>query len=212
MYEAKLIETKSFFARNNQFKKNEDGKLLLRPFIDASRDIVKFVDLLGPLFLPVSKDIKGNIGKIGDFILHHCENICYVNQIVEYEKLNIQDEDKRIGTDAILWLKRSLEYVSAFLFHFYHDYSDKKRSENLDEYFNSAYEDTLQQHHNWFVRKLFYLCMKAIPNRTRLLELLGKNETITEEIIFEDIKNYRTTLQGNIDLINKIFDDHQLVK
>ena len=55
MYEARSIESKSFFGRNNQFKPDEDGKLLLRPFIDASRDLVKFIDLLGPLFMPVSK-------------------------------------------------------------------------------------------------------------------------------------------------------------
>lgn len=117
-----------------------------------------------------------------------------------------------MGTDAILWLKRSLEYVSAFLEHFYQDYLDEKRNENLDEYFNAAYESTLQKYHNWFVRKLFYLCMKAIPSRSRLLDLLGKNETITEQVIFEDIQNYRVTLQHNIDLINRIFDEHQLQK
>ena len=88
----------------------------------------------------------------------------------------------------------------------------EKRNENLDEYFSAAYESTLQKYHNWFVRKLFYLCMKAIPSRSRLLDLLGKNESITEQVIFEDIQNYRVTLQNNIDLINRIFDQHQLQK
>lgn len=63
MYEAKLNETKtkSFFGRNNQFQKNENGKLVCDAFLAASKDLVKFVDLLGPLFLPVSKDIKGKL-------------------------------------------------------------------------------------------------------------------------------------------------------
>ena len=39
-------------------------------------------------------DINGNIFKIGEFVLNHCESICYLNQIVEYEKLNIKDEGK----------------------------------------------------------------------------------------------------------------------
>ena len=120
--------------------------------------------------------------------------------------------EKRVGTDAVLWLKRSLEYVAVFLEHFYEDYAAEKRNENLDEYFNAAYESTLQRYHNWFVRKLFYLCMKAIPSRSRLLDLLGKNETITEQVIFDDIRNYRVTLQDNIDLINRIFDENQLAK
>lgn len=85
--------TKSFFAKNNQFKKNDDDRLLLPPFLDASRDLVKFIDLLGPLFKPVSSDIKGNIGKIGDFIVQHCESdVCYVNEIVEFEKENVREE------------------------------------------------------------------------------------------------------------------------
>lgn len=85
--------TKSFFGKNNQFKKNDDDRLLLRPFLDASADLVKFIDLLGPLFKPVSSDIKGNIGKIGGFISSHCEShICYVNQIVEFEKKHIREE------------------------------------------------------------------------------------------------------------------------
>lgn len=54
--------------------------------------------------------------------------------------------------------------------------------------------------------------MKAIPSRSKLLDLLGRNEIITEEIIFEDIKNYRLTLQHNIDSIDKLFDEHQLEK
>lgn len=36
----------------------------------------------------------GNIGKIGNFIGNHHENVCHLNQIIEYEKLNIKVESK----------------------------------------------------------------------------------------------------------------------
>lgn len=95
-FEARRSEnhSKSFFGKNNQFQIEEDKGLSLNPFLDASRDLVKFIDLLGPLFKPVSSDIRGNIGKIGKFILNHCDNICYLNQIVEFEKSNIKEVGK----------------------------------------------------------------------------------------------------------------------
>lgn len=54
--------------------------------------------------------------------------------------------------DALLWLMRALKMIERF---FTNVANDETRDENLKRHFQSAYDETLMQYHNYFIRKLF---------------------------------------------------------
>lgn len=54
--------------------------------------------------------------------------------------------------DALLWLMRALKMIERF---FTNVAKDETREENLKSHFQSAYDETLMQYHNYFIRKLF---------------------------------------------------------
>ena len=64
---------------------NDDGLIDTKQFLEASRCIVQFVDLLGTTFKPVKNDIDGNISKLrkifeSDFekFKARCFNVCLI--------------------------------------------------------------------------------------------------------------------------------------
>jgi len=113
-----------------------------------------------------------------------------------------------VGTDALIWLSRALQYNLIFLSLLLSDFEEEKRNEDLSDYFSKAYEQSLKKFHNWFVQQICSLCLLSAPNRSSLLKYLSANkETIDERVLFSAIKEYLTALKANIDCIHKTFSD-----
>ncbi|XP_023225548.1 glycolipid transfer protein-like [Centruroides sculpturatus] len=198
-----------FFGQYRYPEVNAEGKIDLFLFLEASRGIEKFVELLGTAFYPVKNDIHGNIEKLLKIYNMDKEKFKYVNNIVESE-INLEEEEK-IGIDALLWLKRALEYIQVFLTCFVEDYQEKKNTEDLTPYFKKAYELKLKPYHGWFVQQLFALCIKVAPFRKDLIKLLGTGmENFNEEIIMNDIEEFLNSLNSNLEIIVAMYDENNL--
>lgn len=198
-----------FFGKYRYPEINSEGNIDLFLFLEASRGIVKFVELLGTAFYPVKNDIHGNIEKLLKIHNEDKEKFKYVSNIIEYE-LDLKDEDK-IGIDALLWLKRALEYIQLFLTYFVEDYQEKKNTEDLTPYFRKAYELKLKQYHGWFIQQLFSLCIRVAPSRKDLIKLLATGlENFSEHDIMEDIQEFLISLNSNLDVIIAMYDKNGL--
>ncbi|KAI1309018.1 Glycolipid transfer protein [Halotydeus destructor] len=198
----------SFFSACAQFPDVEDGNLVpTEQFLEASRSIVKFVEFLGAVFSPVKSDINGNIGKLSKLQSENPESFAYLNNILDFEAKGSEgDQVSPVGTDALLWLKRAIEYIKIFLTLFVQDFDSKQNSSDLSSYFGFAYEATLKKHHNWFVQKIFSVCLHAAPGRSQLLKLLSSSEPVDEQVVFDGIKAYLTKLEKNIEAVHAMFD------
>ncbi|XP_035232386.1 glycolipid transfer protein-like [Stegodyphus dumicola] len=109
-------------------------------------------DLLGSVFIPVKSDINGNIEKLYKIYHSNEEKFLALSDIISYEMNNT---DLKVGKDALLWLKRALEYVHVFLTCLVNDSKEEQYSDNLVPFFNKAYEEKLKPYHGWFVQKIF---------------------------------------------------------
>jgi len=173
-------------------------------FLKASQGAVEFVSLCGRVFSPVRCDISGNIEKL---------TTIYSSEPASYLTLDSIVKSGPVGADALLWLTRALDYIYHFLFLFLQDFEEGTKSKNLSSFFESAYESTLKKHHNWFIQKIFQVCLLAVLDRDNFLLLLSNrpllttNELITqtEEAIFADIKTYISGLKQNLEVIQQIF-------
>jgi hypothetical protein len=173
----------------------------------ASKDVLKFVELLGKVFIPVKKDIKANIEKLNKIYESNPSKYKYLNEIVKTECETLSKRDFKIGTDALIWLIRTLNYNQTFLSLLLCDFEEGKETEDLSGFFSEAYERSLKKYYNWFMQKICSLCLLAAPNRTSLLKLLTTNENIDQKIIFSAIKEYLITLKANILAVNQMFDE-----
>ncbi|XP_055933751.1 glycolipid transfer protein-like isoform X2 [Argiope bruennichi] len=181
-----------FFKDVKKFPSVEN-EIEFLPFIEACKGIVKFVELLGSLFAPVRHDIQGNIDKLSKIHFSNAAEFPTINSIVEFEVKRAGDQT---GIDALLWLKSKQE----------------QHEENISSFFYKAYEEKLKPYHGWIVQKLFGLMVVAAPSRKSLLDLLaGGEDSSTEDVVFGEMEIYLEGLGANIDVINRLYDIHNLV-
>ena len=199
---------KDFFDDCIHFPKIESNLIETIEFLEASRSVVQFVELLGKAFIPVRHDMNGNIDKLLKIYETDRQKYKYLDQILRVEKESLPETDFHLGTDALIWLTRALKYNLIFLSLFLLDFEEEKRSEDLSPYFSEAYDKSLKKYHNWFVQQICSLCLLSAPNRSSLLKYLSLNkETIDEKRLFSVLKEYLTALKTNIELIDKTFSD-----
>lgn len=130
------------------------------------------IDELGTAFAPVKSDITGNIVKIRATFDEHPNNSKTLQALVKNE---IALANSR-GVDALLWLKRGLEFTSTALRR-----NLENKNEELNKSFTKAYGDTLSKHHSIFVRPIFSVAMKACPYRKDFYESLVSEGTSLED-------------------------------
>ena len=203
-------EIQDFFESCAHFPSIESESIDTIEFLNACKSVVKFVELLGSAFIPVRHDMNGNIDKINKIFESDRQKYKYLDLIVNDEKQSLPELEFHIGTDALIWLTRALNYNLIFLTLLLVDFEEGKRNEDLSDYFAEAYEHSLKNYHNWFVQKICSLCLLSAPNRSTLLKLLSKREPIDEQLLFTAIKRYTDCLRTNIETINKTFSDLQI--
>ena len=182
----------------------------VKEFLGASDGVRSFLSSLGPtLFSPVTSDIKGNIDKLNNFFQNNPECLT-LGQILQKEKNLYGDSlDGKVASDALLWLSRGLDFVLLFLTLWIQDQASGVKSDDLSNYFRTAYEMTLKPYHSWIVQKVVNVIMAATPSREDILSCLTKDadQTLSEEDIFQDLTLHVKLLRCNIDSVRKLFDE-----
>jgi hypothetical protein len=70
------------------------------------------------------------------------------------------------ASDALLWLRRALGFICAFM----SEFAEGKETAIAA---GQAYTRTLANYHGWLVRGAFSMAMKSVPYRVDLLKQLG---------------------------------------
>ncbi|KAF8552973.1 het-c2 protein [Imleria badia] len=126
-------------------------------FLEASEGVVRLFKLLeNPAFALVVSDLDGNITKVRTRYLAHPTQ----STTLELLTLNEQSEKKRTATEGLMWLLRGLSFTHQAL----HTAQSDSNVE-LSRAFTQGYEASLKQHHNFVVKGLFSVAMRACPYR-----------------------------------------------
>jgi len=145
-----------------------DGKVPTTEFLLASESVVQLFDVLGSkAFIPVQKDITGNIKKIRDRQLSQPGQSSTLQDLVTNELA----EKKKVASEGLLWLVRGLDFTAQAL-----RKNIDKGDEELATSFTSAYEGTLKAHHGMIVRGIFGVAMKACPYRADFYKKMGEDQ------------------------------------
>jgi len=134
-------------------------------FLEAAEGLVGLFDLLGSAaFSMVQADLKGNITKVRaryDALPAQCATL---EELVENEK----GEKKRTATEGLMWLLRGLAFTCKAL-----QVAQKDKNEELRAAFTKSYEGTLKNFHNFVVKGVFSVAMKACPYRADFYKKLA---------------------------------------
>jgi hypothetical protein len=126
-------------------------------FLKASEGLVGIFDLLGSTaFSVVQSDMRGNIAKVRTRYDKEPTLSDTLEKLVENEK----GEKKRTATEGLMWLLRGHSFTCKGLQNL-----QANPTEEVAAGFGKAYEVTLKPFHNFVVKGVFSVAMKACPYR-----------------------------------------------
>ncbi|XP_005100346.1 pleckstrin homology domain-containing family A member 8 [Aplysia californica] len=185
--------------------------ILVNPFLDACRNLALIFDKLnGTAFAPVKMDFTGNIRKINQKYSSDPETFTTLQSMVLQEVQAQQHTHSNSATSALLWLKRSLEFIREFL------RECSSGSTDLSVCASNAYSRTLKNYHGWVVRGVFAVAVKAIPYREDFITHLAADESVDvtsrqfEHVLMSDIEEFVSHLDRVLCVISDFYIEHNL--
>ncbi|XP_045624909.1 glycolipid transfer protein [Procambarus clarkii] len=181
----------------------QDGKIDTVQFLEASKSFIQMYDLLGTTFYIVKKDMSGNIEKLYKTYNKAPEKYKYLNDLIFEER----NDPNIFAVDALLWLKRALEFTVLFINGICEEEDKGMRSEKLDHLATEAYNQTLKHFHKWLVQNLFKMVVKSVPYRSDLVKSMYFGKTGSEKTLYKDLLAYIKQLETNLKVIVQMYDE-----
>ncbi|KAI6017805.1 hypothetical protein PISMIDRAFT_96962 [Pisolithus microcarpus 441] len=137
-------------------------------FLEASEGVVKLFKLLeNPAFTPVVSDLEGNITKVRTRYDSHPSQSSTLELLLFTEHTT---EKKQPASEGLMWLLRGL----AFTFRALQAAQNNVQTE-LSKAFTEGYENTLKGYHNFVVKGIFAVAMRACPYRKTFYDKLASD-------------------------------------
>jgi len=171
-------------------------------FLLASEGLVGMFDLLGSAaFSIVQSDLRGNIAKVRARYEATPTLSATLELLVENEK----NEKKRTATEGLLWLLRGLSFTSKAL-----ENAQKNRSSELSTAFTLSYDGTLKKFHNFIVKGVFSVAMKACPLRAEFYAKLAADpnggESASQEKLNEELDKWLAALSAILARVEAFYE------
>ncbi|KAH9479039.1 Pleckstrin homology domain-containing family A member 8 [Psilocybe cubensis] len=152
----------------------EDGQggVETEAFLAASDGLVQLFDLLGSgVFGFVQADIRGNINGVRARYDSHKDASRTLEELVQSEK----NEPHRHATPCLVRLIRGLLFTCRALQHMQRDTSCE-----LHVCFRRAYDEVLRHHHNFVIRGVVGVAIRATPHRHAFYTSIAQGEPFDE--------------------------------
>lgn len=205
---SRLPEEQTFFSEVHDFSgvlTVTDGgpcSIDAAKFLAAASALLPFLDRLGSALAIVKSDISGNIEKVRKAFDKGNGASLTLADIVREEVKEKRTSASDSASDALLWLKRALRFICAFM----GEFADGKETASAA---GVAYSRTLAHYHGWLVRGAFSMAMKSVPYRNDLLKQLGPGP---EDKILQDSARYIESLDGVLSAVEELLASFGLNK
>eukprot|EP00058_Branchiostoma_floridae_P019947 XP_002605437.1 hypothetical protein BRAFLDRAFT_120663 [Branchiostoma floridae] len=160
---------------------------------------------------PVKMDVQGNIRKLTQKYSTNPVVYCTLQDIVKQEMASNSTQVKNSATDAIMWLKRGLQFTREVFIEIVQGERD------LTVAVGNAYEKTLKKYHGFVVRGVVALAMKAVPFyedfRTKMTSAAGdeyKGTPLAEKALMQDAETYADALGALTTILHEFYVTNNL--
>lgn len=142
-----------------QFREPSLSTIETAQFLACCRSVLPVFNVLGAtVFGPVKADLQGNIDKLHEKYQTDTVGFAKLLDMVQKEVDEGKNATSGRATEALLWLKRGLEFILHFLSEIHGGNGD------LSDCAHRAYGRTLKQHHGWLVQGIFSVAVRAMPS------------------------------------------------
>ncbi|KAF9552440.1 glycolipid transfer protein [Agrocybe pediades] len=139
-------------------------------FLEASDGLVQMFDLLGSgVFGFVQADIRGNIAGVRSRYDATQDASGTLERLVHSEK----DEPHRHATPCLVRLIRGLAFTCKALQHM-----QKDTNSELHVCFKRSYDEVLKHHHNFVIRSVVTIAIRAVPRRDDFLSRIAQGGSV----------------------------------
>ncbi|KAL7281483.1 glycolipid transfer protein [Trametes coccinea BRFM310] len=172
-------------------------------FLEAAQGVVGLFDLLGSAaFTAVQNDLKGNIAKVRARYDAAPEKSSTLELLV----INEKGEKKRTATEGLMWLLRGLSFTCKAL-----QAAQANPTEELSVAFSKSYEATLKKFHNFVVKGIFSVAMKACPYRADFYAKLASDPaggpSVPADKLNEELNKWLAALANIVDRMEKFYEE-----
>ncbi|EKM54727.1 uncharacterized protein PHACADRAFT_258755 [Phanerochaete carnosa HHB-10118-sp] len=177
-------------------------------FLEAAQGVVNLFDLLGSAaFAAVQNDLKSNIAKVRARYDAVPDQSGTLELLVENEK----GEKKRTATEGLLWLLRGLAFTCKAL-----QIAQANKSTELSTAFSESYSATLKKYHNFVVKGVFAVAMKACPYRAAFFDKLAADPAggppVPQEKLDEELDKWLAALDSIATRLQTFYDSNDYGK
>ncbi|RDX54960.1 het-c2 protein [Polyporus arcularius HHB13444] len=172
-------------------------------FLEAAQGVVALFELLGSAaFTPVQTDLKGNIAKVRA----RYDADPAQSSTLELLVVNEKGEKKRTATEGLLWLIRGLSFTCKALLA-----AQANPTEELSTAFTKSYEATLKKFHNFVVKGIFSVAMRACPYRADLYSKLAADPAggppVPADKLNEELNKWLAALDLIVKRMEKFYEE-----
>ncbi|KAH7890169.1 het-c2 protein [Phlebopus sp. FC_14] len=174
-------------------------------FLEAAEGVVRLFKLLeNPAFAPVVSDLEGNITKVRTrYNSHPTESVT-----LELLLANEKNEKKRPATEGLMWLLRGLLFTCKAL-----QTAQLDTKVGLADAFTKGYEGSLKKYHNFVVKGIFSLAMKACPYREDFYAKLASDPnggpSVPRDKLHEELNKWLDGLDRIVKRMAKVYTDNK---
>ncbi|KAK5726199.1 hypothetical protein LTR17_012914 [Elasticomyces elasticus] len=170
---------------------SKDSAISTTEFLEAAEALTGLLDVLGSTaFMPVKKDIIGNIKKIRDRQLEAPVESETLQDLVRNELKT----KKHTASEGLLWLTRGLDFIARAL----RRNLTLQPNEELSVSFRDSYGQTLKQYHSFIIKPIFSAAMSACPYRKDFYAKLGENEANVKK----ELNEWLAALEERVTVLN----------
>nr|CAD1838878.1 unnamed protein product [Ananas comosus var. bracteatus] len=190
---------------------HEETKASTLALLSLSKQLLHFLDKIGPTLLVLRQDIQQNVERVEEAYAKDPTKYSNLTEILMKEVGEGTTRKPNSCTKAILWLTSShVNSPTSDNYKIVHELRcifAGKISEvpelSLREVVEEAYRSTLEPWHGWIASAAYRVALKLIPEREIFVDLLMGKSLCFEELT-GDIKSLLSMLQPFLDETNAI--------
>jgi hypothetical protein len=195
---------KTIFGSITKFEPVRDRTIETEHFLHACKDVAGILDHLGTSYSLAKKDMFGNIKRVEEHFKRNPKLYVTLNAILEEEShIPMKPTGTALG---LIWLKRALEFLRAFISCLSTEHHKNVTEENLRQTVLQAYETTLRPYHGVMTQFLFSNISRLVPYRKTFLKNLTLDPNATVDMVISDMDLYLVNFSATLDLLEDLLN------
>ncbi|KAK0061478.1 ceramide-1-phosphate transfer protein [Biomphalaria pfeifferi] len=154
-----------------------DYTIWMDQYLAAYNELLRIFYFFGPIFKFAADDVREKIDLLrslrqnGDLLKN--DNYTSIQSMFEYEFSPLGNASKQEGVSENKYLLRALKFIGLLIKHF----RDPDTSRGMSSKAKEAYDESLAQYHEWYIRAAVNLALLAFPSRESALALMDVPDT-----------------------------------